>query len=102
MVDPTRKSIDDLKKSVTPIIHPNHVEGWNYCHSDRPFKAITSLYPELRGSLNLHAAVSAPKSIRFRQFDHDFGDGVKGDYMFMDAGGGKMILPYVMFKHLFS
>lgn len=83
-------------------LNPDHVNDWHFGKSSAPFKAIENEIPiERRAFFNIKAAISSPKSIRYRQMDNDFEIGKKGDYLFIDSSGNKMGLPYKIFKRLF-
>lgn len=103
MANPNRKDLDQVLETDEIEINPNHVNDWNICRSSKPFKMMEMDFPyERRPNFNITAAVTSPKSIKFRQRDNDFEGGKRGDYLFMDKSGGKMILPYKIFKRLFS
>lgn len=83
-------------------IHPDHVNDWHYCTSAAVFQAIKKdLGPTRIGMFNISAAISSPKSIRYRQMTSDFDHGKAGDYLFVDKSGGMMGVPYIIFKRLF-
>ena len=99
-----RKSMDQLLDQDTEVaeLNPEHVNDWSFGKSSTPFKTIESEYPlERRAFFNIKAAISSPKSVRYRQMPDDFEIGKKGDYLFVDSSGNKMALPYKLFKRLF-
>lgn len=99
-----RKTMEQLLDQETEdvVLNPEHVNDWNYGKTSTPFKTIESEYPlERRAFFNIKAAISSPKSIRYRQMDNDFEIGKKGDYLFIDSTGNKMAIPYKLFKRLF-
>jgi hypothetical protein len=98
-----RKTMDEiLSEDYEAEFNPNHVNDWNNASSSEPFKIIERDYPyEKRPFFNIKGAISSPKSVKFRQMIHPWDDGKSGDYLFVDASGGKMGLPYKLFKRLF-
>lgn len=98
-----RKTLDQILEDPHEIeLNQDHVNDWHYCTTPIPFKTILKEYPEhKRGNFNITAAITAPKSIRYRQRDVDFDGGKRGDYLFVDRNGGKMSLPFIIFKRLF-
>jgi len=71
------------------------------------FKKLRDLQ-EVPATFNFFAAVSDPESIDIVQFDQDFEvstgigtfTGMRGDYLFRDAAGGKMIVKEKLFKKI--
>lgn len=98
-----RKTLEQvLQESIEVEINEAHVNDWTYCHSGIPFKTLLAEYPESkRGNFNITAAITTPKSIKYRQRDIDFEGGKRGDYLFVDRSGGRMSLPLILFKRLF-
>lgn len=98
-----RKSYEEVVVGGEPEIRPEHVNDWHYCDSKRQFEYIQKHVPKNKiGLFNLHAAISNPKSIKYRQRDCDFAEGKRGDYLFVDQNGGRLGLPFKFFKLLFS
>ncbi len=84
------------------VINQAHVDDWHFCNSSAPFERLKDLLPyNNQGGFNIMAGISSPKSIRYRQRATDFDDGTIGDYTFADRSGGKMTVPYKLFKLLF-
>ena len=102
MAKTERKNLDQLLEEVEIEIVPEHVNDWHYCTSAEPFKNLLKRYPELTSRFNIVAATSAPKSIKYRQRDCDFIDGKRGDYLFVDRNGGRMSVPFTIFKLLWK
>jgi len=99
-----RKTLDQILEEDTEVaeMNPTHVNDWHFAKSAEPFKTIKKeLGIEKRAFFNIEAAISSPKSIRYRQMDNDFEIGRKGDYIFVDSSNNKMALPYKLFKRLF-
>ncbi|HTJ52612.1 MAG TPA: hypothetical protein VL443_24320 [Cyclobacteriaceae bacterium] len=98
-----RKTMEQvLENAPEPEINQEHVNDWHTAKSAEAFKTIhRDLSAERIGTFNIRAAISAPKSIKYRQMAIDWEGGNRGDYIFMDASGNKMILPYKLFKRLF-
>lgn len=98
-----RKTLEEvLDIEVEVEINQDHTNDWHWCDNATPFKELLKLLPEDKiFGFNITAAISAPKSIRWRQRDSDFDGGRRGDYLFVDRNGGKMALPYKIFKRLF-
>jgi len=84
------------------VINQAHVDDWNFCNATAPFDRLKDLLPyKNTGGFNILAAISSPKSIRYRQRAVDFDEGTIGDYTFVDRSGGKMTVPYKIFNLLF-
>ena len=97
-----RKTRDEvLENAEVRIIHA-HVDDWHYCNSSAPFKYILRDYPDKLETFNIQAAITAPKSIKYRQRNCEFDGGSAGDYVLVDKSGGRMSLPFVIFNRLFS
>ena len=98
-----RKTMDQvLEDAPEPEMNKNHVDDWHYATSSSPFKDLArDLKPEKFGCFNITAAITAPKSIKYRQMPVDWDEGKKGDYLFMDRSGNKMTVPYKLFRRLF-
>ena len=97
-----RKTLEELMLNTEPEINPSHVGDWHYCTIGYPFMRILSILPEhMRGNFNFVAAQTAPASIKYRQRDCDFEGGKRGDYLFVDRNGGRLALPFKIFKLLF-
>lgn len=87
------------------IFVQSHVDDWHSLSKKFPVDRIIRLV-KVTFDFNVHAAVSAPNSIRFRQFDKDFTLHTKmgnaeikaGDYILMDRSGGRMHVPHNIFK----
>jgi len=102
--DNDRKTMEQILEEDVSVaeLNPDHVNDWHFCKSAEPFKTIKrDLALEKRAFFNIEAAISSPKSIKYRQMDNDFEIGRKGDYLFVDSGNNKMALPYKLFKRLF-
>jgi hypothetical protein len=95
-----RKTLDEVI-NVEPELNPDHINDWHYCSSGQPFRSIQHLSIP-KGNFNFIAAISSPGSIRYRQRDCDFPEGKRGDYIFMDQNGGRMAVPFKLFKLYFS
>jgi hypothetical protein len=97
-----RKNLYQVLEESEIEINPDHVNDWHYCNSGAPFFALQKLFKDLSsGTFNFAAAISSPRSIRYRQRDSDFDGGKRGDYQFVDQNGGKMAIPSKIFKLLF-
>jgi len=98
-----KKTMEELlAEPCEVVINQSHVDDWHPCNSTAPFERLKDLLPyKNTGSFNILGAISSPKSIRYRQRATDFDDGIIGDYTFIDRSGGKMTVPYKLFKLLF-
>ena len=98
-----RKTLDQvLEENIEYEINPDHVNDWHYCKTSKQFETIKRDFgPERIKFFNISAAISSPKSIRYRQMTSDFDHGKAGDYLFVDKSGGMMGVPYIIFKRLF-
>jgi len=97
-----RKTLDEVLESTEFELNPSHVSDWHYGYSPEQFLTIKKEVPKERfGKFNIEAAITNPKSIRFRQMASQFDYGKAGDYLFLDMGGGMMGIPYKLFKRLF-
>jgi hypothetical protein len=98
-----RKTAEQIVEETGEIeINLDHVNDWHYCKSGEAFTKLKDRLTDAnKGTFNMRAAETTPKSIRYRQRAHDFDGGKKGDYLFMDLGGGRMTVPYKIFKSLF-
>jgi len=98
----TMEQILEESEGIAVELNENHVNDWHYGKSSAPFKMIDRDLPiERMGCFNITAAISSPKSIKYRQMATDWEGGRKGDYLFFDASGNNMTLPYILFKRLF-
>lgn len=103
MPNPLRKNYDQVISAVeeTELI-PDHVNDWHYCAKGARFRELELAIPEEKRPLfNMVAAKTAPTSVRWRQRDTDWEGGRKGDYLFENMGGGRMTVPFQIFKRLF-
>lgn len=97
-----RKTMDQVLEADNGYeINPVHVNDWHHCSSSENFRTIKKTLPDKIGMFNISAAISSPKSIRYRQMGVDFDHGKAGDYLFVDKSGGMMGIPYKIFKRLF-
>lgn len=98
-----RKTMEEVLEVPTEIeINQKHVEDWHSTTSSEPYKTIQrDLSAERIGAFNIYGAISAPKSIKYRQMNTDWSLGKRGDYLFVDGSGNKMNIPYKLFKRLF-
>jgi hypothetical protein len=98
-----RKTLQEiLDAEDEPEINPDHVNDWQVTGNSFTYKALQEKMRQLNtGNFNFTAAISAPKSIRYRQRNCDWHEGQKGDYLFVSANGGRMCVPYKIFKLLF-
>lgn len=98
----TMQQILEESEGLVAELNMDHVNDWHYGNSSVPFKIIQrDLPPERLGNFNITAAISSPKSIKYRQMSYDWEGGKKGDYLFADASNNNMTLPYILFKRLF-
>lgn len=97
-----RKTLDEIMENREYELNPNHIGDWTFCSASYPFTIIKRDMPSDRiQKFNIAAAISAPKSIKYRQVNFEFEGGKPGDYMFVDRSGGTMSIPYQLFKRLF-
>jgi hypothetical protein len=105
MAKQLRKKLEEVLSDV-PEINQKHVDDFHFCKSAFPFLELERdilKHPgifQMRG-FSLKAAQTAPKTIRYRQRDSDWELGKKGDYMLVDNSGGKLCVPFQIFKRLF-
>ena len=100
--DNPRKTLDEIMENREYELNPKHTDDWTQCNSSFPFTMIKRDVPGERiQKFNIAAAISAPKSIRYRQMADSFDGGKPGDYLFVDRSGGMMAIPYQLFKRLF-
>lgn len=89
-----------------PEFVSKHVEDWTFCKKGGFFPGVQKKLKENIGDFNFSDAYNRPSTIRYRQMvtaselDTKNGKvtGVPGDYLFMDCVGGKVIVPYLIFK----
>lgn len=100
------KTLDEVlepKEDDQIEMNAEHLNDWHTCTSGAPFKNYLTKVKEPKGNFNFQAAITSPKSIRFRQRDCDFEPGgKKGDYLFVDQNNGRTAIPYKLFKLLFA
>lgn len=97
-----RKTLDEVLESAEFELNPSHVDDWHHGYSSLQFETMKKeLSKHKIGNFNINAAMTNPKSIRYRQMSSQFDYGNVGDYLFIDMGGGMMGIPYKLFKRLF-
>ena len=105
-----RKSNDQvLERDSDPIINEKHINDWTQCVKGDGYKFASLRQRNNKpGSFNYYAAESTPKSVRYRQLSDNgpmsttAGDSTyeRGDYLFIDASGGKVVVPFKLFQLL--
>lgn len=97
-----RKSLEEVLNGEIEI-NQDHVNDWQICVSAYPYQRLEAKMSKIAhgGNFNFQAAKSSPKSIRYRQRDTDFTGGKRGDYLFMDMSGGRIAVPFQIFKSIF-
>jgi hypothetical protein len=97
-----RKTLEEVLENIEREMIPDHINDWHFCQTAAPFIALKKLYPEdKRGTFNIQAALTSPKSIKYRQRDVKFDGGEAGDYILVDRNGGRMAVDFAIFKRLF-